>query len=92
MRQKRKITTRKRVPKEITIRPDQRYFRVAEAAAYTGTDPWFIAQKIRDHKKDPTVGLPFTLAGKHHILDRVDLDKLMQDLKAQTEKGKNGKA
>lgn len=58
--------------------PEHRYLRIAEAAAYLGSTEWFI--RTLTWKK----AIPFTILGKRHVFDRVDLDAYMQNLKVGT--------
>jgi len=52
-----------------------RWLRIKQAAEYIGTTPGFIKAKIREGK------LWRVKAGKRYLIDRADLDALLENLK-----------
>lgn len=58
--------------------PNRRYFRIAEAAAYLNSTPWFIRTLIWKR------AIPFITIGKRHVIDRQDLDLYVENAKTGT--------
>ncbi len=59
------------------IKDDKRWFRVAEASTYSGMGISLIRKLIKEHK------LP-AIRGRYFLIDRVDLDDFLENLKNQS--------